>query len=43
MQFEDPTGTLMMLPTDMCLVEDAAFKPFVEEFAKVRPRLLRQL
>jgi len=33
-QFQDPTGTLMMLPTDMALVEDPAFKKYVEIYAK---------
>jgi hypothetical protein len=32
-QFEDETGTLMMLPTDIALIEDAAFKPHVERYA----------
>lgn len=34
-QFEDKeTGTLMMLPTDLCLMDDDAFRPVVEEYAK---------
>jgi len=34
-QFEDvETGKLMMLPTDLALVTDAKFKPFVEAYAK---------
>jgi catalase (peroxidase I) len=32
-QFEDETGTLMMLPTDVALIEDAAFRPHVERYA----------
>lgn len=34
LQYEDPTGELMMLPTDMALVWDKKFKPYVEEYAK---------
>jgi len=33
-QYEDPTGDLMMLPSDMVLIKDAKFRPIVEEFAK---------
>lgn len=33
-QFEDPTGKLMMLPSDMALVWDDKFRPFVEMYAK---------
>jgi len=33
-QFEDKTGELMMLPTDLCLTSDAAFRPWVEKYAK---------
>lgn len=32
-QFTDPTDTLMMLPTDIALIEDAAFKTHVERYA----------
>ncbi len=32
-QFTDPTDTYIMLPTDMALIEDAAFKIFVEKYA----------
>jgi catalase (peroxidase I) len=32
-QFADPTGELMMLPTDMALIEDAAFLPWVQKYA----------
>ncbi|KAG9301013.1 hypothetical protein G9A89_018965 [Geosiphon pyriformis] len=28
------TGTIMMLPTDMALIQDKAFKPWVEKYAK---------
>ncbi|KAI8476664.1 MAG: heme peroxidase [Monoraphidium minutum] len=34
MQYEDKSGTLMMLPTDMALVWDRKFKVFVDEYAK---------
>jgi catalase (peroxidase I) len=33
-QFEDPTGTLMMLPADLALIQDPEFKKIVEEYAK---------
>jgi cytochrome c peroxidase len=33
MQYEDPTGTLMMLPSDKVLVEDPKFKKYVEMYA----------
>lgn len=33
-QYEDPTGELMMLPTDMCLIEDPVFRKHVETYAK---------
>jgi cytochrome c peroxidase len=34
-QFEDTkTKTLMMLPTDMALVKDKRFRPFVEQYAR---------
>jgi catalase (peroxidase I) len=32
-QFQDPTGELMMLPTDMALIQDAAFLPWVQKYA----------
>lgn len=35
LQYEDKaTKTLMMLPTDMVLVQDSKFKPFTEKYAK---------
>jgi len=34
MQYEDKTGTLMMLPTDLALVQDPKMRPVVEEYAK---------
>lgn len=33
-QYEDPTGQLMMLPSDMALMWDPAFKTYVEMYAK---------
>jgi hypothetical protein len=32
-QFQDPSGQLMMLPTDMALIEDEAFLPWVKKYA----------
>ena len=34
LQYEDKTGSLMMLPTDLALIQDAKFRPIVEEYAK---------
>mmetsp|Transcript_105841 Transcript_105841/g.257138 ORF Transcript_105841/g.257138 Transcript_105841/m.257138 type:complete len:355 (-) Transcript_105841:400-1464(-) len=34
MQFEDPTGDLMMLPSDIVLIQDKAFRKWVEFYAK---------
>jgi cytochrome c peroxidase len=34
MQYEDKTGNLMMLPADLWLVEDKAFKTYVDLYAK---------
>lgn len=33
-QFEDPTGELMMLPTDVALLQDKEFRKWVELYAK---------
>jgi len=33
-QFEDATGNLMMLPVDMMLIMEPAFKKYVEMYAK---------
>ena len=33
-QFEDATGTLMMLPVDMALLAEPAFKKYVLKYAK---------
>jgi len=34
MQFEDKTGKIMMLPTDMALIEDPEFLKWVSAYAK---------
>lgn len=34
MQFEDPSGKLMMLPSDLVLIQDSDFRPFVVKYAK---------
>ncbi|KAG5189914.1 heme peroxidase [Tribonema minus] len=34
LQFEDPTGKLMMLPTDMAMIWDKEFRQISEEYAK---------
>jgi len=33
-QYKDASGTLMMLPSDLVLIEDKDFKPYVELYAK---------
>lgn len=33
LQYEDPTGELMMLASDMALIWDPKFKPHVEKYA----------
>ena len=33
-QYKDPSGKLMMLPSDIALIEDKDFKPYVEKYAK---------
>lgn len=42
-QFEDSTGQLMMLPTDIMLIAEPSFKKWVEIYAKdeVRPNCFR--
>ena len=37
-QYVDPSGKLMMLPSDLVLVQDSKFKPFVELYAKDKNR-----
>eukprot|EP00913_Durusdinium_trenchii_P031682 g29668.t1 len=34
LQFEDPTGDLMMLPSDLVLIQDWTFRKYVEMYAK---------
>jgi cytochrome c peroxidase len=34
MQYEDKTGQLMMLPSDLALIQDPTFKNYVELYAK---------
>mmetsp|Transcript_60758 Transcript_60758/g.144696 ORF Transcript_60758/g.144696 Transcript_60758/m.144696 type:complete len:349 (+) Transcript_60758:105-1151(+) len=34
LQFEDPTGDLMMLPSDIVLIQDKSFRKWVEVYAK---------
>jgi len=42
-QFKDNTGkNLMMLPTDMALIEDPEFKPIVEEFAESQESFFKE-
>ena len=41
-QFEDPTGDLMMLPTDIVLIQDAAFRKHVEAYALLSIRERRR-
>jgi hypothetical protein len=33
-QYKDPSGTLMMLPSDLVLVQDSKFLPIVQMYAK---------
>ena len=40
-QFEDATGTLMMLPSDMVLIADPEFKKWVEIYAKNEDRFFK--
>jgi len=34
LQYTDPSGSLMMLPTDLALIQDEKFLPFVQLYAK---------
>ncbi|KAG1668139.1 hypothetical protein FOA52_005131 [Chlamydomonas sp. UWO 241] len=36
MQYEDPSGKLMMLPTDMALMDDSKFMALAEQYARDR-------
>lgn len=40
-QYEDSTGNLMMLPSDIALIADPAFKKWVEIYAKDEDRFFR--
>lgn len=40
MQFEDPSGKLMMLPSDLVLVQDKEFRAFVKMYAKDQVRIV---
>jgi cytochrome c peroxidase len=40
-QYEDATGKLMMLPSDMALVADPEFKKYVELYAKDEARFFK--
>lgn len=40
-QYEDPTGDLMMLPTDMVLIEDPEFKKWTEVYARDEERFAK--
>lgn len=37
-QYRDPSGQLMMLPSDIALIEDPKFKEYVYEYAKSQPK-----
>jgi len=41
MQYEDPTGDLMMLPSDIVLIEDGDFRKYVELYAKDQDAFLK--
>jgi len=41
MQFEDESGKLMMLPTDIALINDDKFKVYVEQYAKDQDAFFR--
>ncbi len=40
-QYEDPTGDLMMLESDMALIRDPTFKSYVEIYAKDQERFFK--
>lgn len=40
-QFEDPTGDLMMLPSDIVLMQDKAFRQHVDKYAKDQDLFLK--
>lgn len=41
LQFEDPTGDLMMLPSDLVLIQDKEFRKYVELYAKDQDAFFR--
>lgn len=41
MQYEDPTGDLMMLPSDVVLVQDREFRRWVEHYSKDQDAFLK--
>jgi len=41
LQYEDPTGELMMLPADMIFIQDPTFKKYVEIYAKDQDRFFK--
>lgn len=41
LQFEDPTGELMMLPSDIVLIQDKEFKKYVDLYAKDQNAFLK--
>ncbi|CEM27536.1 unnamed protein product [Vitrella brassicaformis CCMP3155] len=41
LQYEDPTGELMMLPSDIALIQDKEFKRWVEVYAKDEDRFFK--
>jgi len=41
LQYEDETGKLMMLPTDLALIQDASFRKWVELYAKDQARFFK--
>mmetsp|Transcript_152887 Transcript_152887/g.488513 ORF Transcript_152887/g.488513 Transcript_152887/m.488513 type:complete len:356 (+) Transcript_152887:38-1105(+) len=41
LQFEDPTGDLMMLPSDIVLIQDKEFRKYVEQYAKDQDSFLK--
>ena len=42
MQFENKSGTIMMLPNDIALIQDAAFKKIVTEFANDEAKFFKE-
>ena len=38
LQYKDPSGTLMMLPSDIALIQDPKFREWVDVYAKDQDR-----